>query len=675
VHQLVLIGVITLFASAILALLDSYHSKIFRPLHFLTLGIAGAMLAYSGAYTLLLSQNDSWQLTLGLPWLHWHQKLDALSGFFTLIIGIATVAVSFYAPSYVKEYDKLPQPFAALGFPTAIFIAAMELVLLADDALTFMVAWEVMSLSSYFLVTFQHQNSANRRAGFIYLLMAHVGGLFILLSFGIMAGFANDFTFTAMAASHPSALWMTLTFACALIGFGMKAGLVPLHIWLPEAHPVAPSHISALMSGVMLKVAVYGFIRVVFSLIGEIFWEWGSALLIIACITALYGVLSAMIQEDMKKLLAYSSVENIGIVFIGLALSLIFYGNQLPKLGSLALIAALLHGLNHAMFKSLLFMGAGAVIQSSREHDIDRMGGILRRMPWTGVLFLVGCISIAGLPPSNGFVSEWLIFQTSLQAQTLSSGVLRSMIPLSAAVLALTGALSAACFVKLYGIAFLGKARVRSVKNIKEVSRGMIIGQGLLALVCILIGFFPTFVVDAMNHIIIQMRGEGLQQATSHGWMWLTPISSKTAEYSAPQVWLGLFLALSGWTFVYFLMKYKHPHKRIKVSAWDCGFGPLNGRMQYTGASFTMPIKRIFGALWQHTEDTSLQARNGLTEHAHTLRYKEASEDVSWTIFYAPIVNLLNQATRRVGKIQTGHLRHYLGYSFFTLLVLLWLIS
>jgi len=675
VHQIVLVAVLVLLASALIALVDSQSPRFFRPLHFITMGLAGILLSVGGAYGLIQSQDHHWQLALGLPWLHWHQHLDTLSSFFTLIVGLATVAVAFYAPAYAKEYDKTPQPFAALGFPTAIFIAAMELVLLADDALTFMIAWELMSLSSYFLVTFQHQNSANRRAGFLYLLMAHVGGLFILLSFGIMAGFAQDFTFSSMMASHLSPVWMTLTFVFALIGFGMKAGLVPIHIWLPEAHPVAPSHISALMSGVMLKIAVYGFIRVVFHLIGDIFWEWGAALLIVAAITALYGVLSAMIQEDIKKLLAYSSIENIGIIFIGLALSLIFFGNNLPKLGGLALVAALLHALNHAMFKSLLFLGAGAVIQSSHEHDMDRMGGILKKMPWTGALFLLGCISISGLPPSNGFVSEWLIFQTSLQAEALSSGVLRAMIPLSAAVLALTGALAATCFVKLYGIAFLGKARVRSVKHIKEVDRGMIVAQAILGLICLLIGFFPTFVIEAINHISLQIMHVGLSQATSHGWMWLTPISAKTAQYNAPQVWLGLLLAFSGWAFVYFLVRLKHKHRRAKVSPWSCGFGPLNSRMQYTGASFTMPVKQIFGGLWQHNEDKSLVARNGLTEHAHTLRYKESNKDSFWILFYLPIVNLLNQATRRIGIIQTGHLRHYLGYSFFTLLFLLWLIS
>ncbi len=320
-YPLVLTGISAFLLSGLVAAAANQQRHWLRHIHFMLLALGAILLIVSGADTLLNNLDHQWQLELGLPWLHWHQRLDSLAGFFSLIIGLVTLAIACYAPQYVKEYEQGEQPFAALGIPTAIFIAAMELVVLANDAFTFMVAWELMSLSSYFLVTFQHHNSANRRAGFIYLLMAHVGGLFILIAFGILAGFARDFTFMAMAQAHPPAIWMSLTFVAALLGFGMKAGLVPIHVWLPEAHPVAPSHISALMSGVMLKVAIYGFIRLVFQLIGDVFWEWGAALLIIGCVTALYGVLYAMIQEDMKKLLAYSSIENIGIIFIGLALS------------------------------------------------------------------------------------------------------------------------------------------------------------------------------------------------------------------------------------------------------------------------------------------------------------------------------------------------------------------
>lgn len=679
-YQLVLISLGLVFGSALLGMFADYQHSLARFLHFTLLAFAGALCAITSFAVLINNFTLVWQLPLGLPWLNWHQQLDGLSAFFLMIIGIGTLAAALYAPKYVTEYKNSGQPFAALAVPTSLFIAGMMLVVIAADAYSFMIAWELMSISSYFLVTYQHQNSANRRAGFIYLLMAHVGGLFILLSFGILAGFAPDaataFTFDGMRAASPSLLWLTISFACALIGFGMKAGLVPIHVWLPEAHPVAPSHVSALMSGIMLKVAVYGFIRVSFDLLGEIHWGWGAALLLIACITALFGVLYALIQQDIKKMLAYSSIENIGIIFIALSLSLIFFGQNLPHLGTLGLIAALFHCLNHAMFKSLLFLGAGAVIHSSKEHDIDRMGGLIHFMPWTGIFFLLGCISISALPPSNGFVSEWLIFQTSLQAAAIDSGVLRAIIPISAAVLALTGALSAACFVKLYGTAFLGKPRIRSIKKSREVSFGMLSAQGLLVSLCVFFGIFPTFVLNLLNNIPQQLFGEGLSQAMSHGWLWLTPISAKSAEYSAPLVAFGLILALLVWAGVYFIMKPKRKlQNKGRVPPWDCGFGPLNSRMQYTGSNFSMPIRRIFSPVWELSEENKLQARNGLKEHAHTLIYRENSDDISWKIFYNPIIKMINFSTKRIGKIQTGHLRHYLAYSFFTLVALLWLIS
>jgi formate hydrogenlyase subunit 3/multisubunit Na+/H+ antiporter MnhD subunit len=675
-YQLLLVSMLLIITSALCACFASFRTTTWRHLHFITLGSGGLLTTFISFYILIQHITLVWQLPLGLPWLPWHQQVDSLSAFFLLLVGIGTTVTALYAPKYIREYKYLGQPFTPLGLATSLFILGMMLVITAADAFSFMIAWELMSVSSYFLVTYQHQHSANRRAGFIYLLMAHVGGLFILLSFGILAGFGEGFTFEAMRHADPNLLWMSLTFACAFLGFGMKAGLVPVHVWLPEAHPVAPSHVSALMSGIMLKVAIYGFIRVTFDLIGSIHWSWGVVLLFFACITALYGVLTALIQQDMKKMLAYSSIENIGIVFMGLALALIFYGQQHTALGNLALIAALFHCLNHALFKSLLFLGAGAVINSSREHDIDRMGGLIHFMPWTGVFFLFGCIAISALPPSNGFVSEWLLFQASLQATAFDSGVLRAIIPISAAVLALTGALAAACFVKLYGIAFLGRPRIRSIKKSREVGFGMLSAQGILVLCCLLIGLFPTFVVNLLNAIPLHLFGEGLSRATSHGWLWLTPISSKTAEYSAPLVALGLSISLIGWLVVYIIMKPKRKALRKgRVPPWDCGFGPLNSRMQYTGASFSMPIRRIFAPVWSLSTEAKMQARTGLMHHAHTQIYKESSEDWSWRYLYQAIANSVNTSARHIGKIQTGHLRHYLAYSFFTLVVLLWLIS
>jgi hydrogenase-4 component B len=281
-------------------------------------------------------------------------------------------------------------------------------------------------VASYFLVAFQHENSANRRATFLYLLMAEVGALLIILAFGVVASFSDGFTFDALRSADIPTIWMSIAFGLALMGFGMKAGLVPIHVWLPEAHPVAPSHISALMSGVMLKVALYGLIRFCFDLLPEVHWQWGVVLLVVGTLSALSGILYAMMQQNLKRLLAYSSVENIGIIVMVLGLSMIFLAN------------------NH---KELAALGAGMIHHQIHELNIDMLGGLIKRMPETSLLFLIGCMSISSLPLFNGFVSEWLAFQTALQVDVLDNGVLRSMIPVSAAALALTAALAAACFV------------------------------------------------------------------------------------------------------------------------------------------------------------------------------------------------------------------------------------
>ncbi len=669
---------VTLFlpvASALASLFADRYPVVMRKLAFPLLGLGGIFGVFLGLDTLLHGNSATFVYPLGLPWLNWHLRLDSLAGFFIALISIVVVAVSFFGPGYIREFEHGKQPLSILGLFTGLFIEGMYLVVLADDAYSFMIAWELMSLTSYFLVTYQHQRAANRRAGFLYLLMAEVGALAILLSFGILAGFGDGFTFDAMRTAHLSFTWSTIAFSLGLLGFGMKAGIVPIHVWLPEAHPVAPSHISALMSGVMLKVAIYGFMRLSYDLIGNVQWTWGVALLAVGCISALFGVLYALMQHDLKRLLAYHSVENIGIIFIGLGLSMIFYGTGHELLGTLGLVAALYHTLNHAIFKSLLFLGAGAVLQRSHEHDMEYMGGLLSRMPWTGLFFLIGCISISALPPFNGFVSEWLTFQTALQAPSLQSGVLRAVIPLAAASLALTGALAAACFVKVYGISFLGLPRTRNARRTSEASRGMVFGQGLLAVLCLIFGVFPSMTINAINNATLALTHHSLDTATAHGWLWLTPVSAQTASYSAPLVLLGVLLALVAWAIVYYILRPSGHADTVRGPTWDCGFGGLNPRMQYTATAFAMPIRRIFSPVWRLHEKIEREPRKGLPEEPAEIRYQLHAEDITWKWIYQPIERLLNIIARSVGRIQTGHLRHYLTYTFVTLILLLWLIT
>ena len=345
--------------SALLSIFTAAAPRVLRLLVMPVFGLAGLAALIGGLLTLHSGDVSVMELPLGLPWLPWRLRLDALSGFFFCVIGVVSFAVGVYAPGYVRGFENGRDSLPVLGGFAGLFLVGMMLVVLADDAFLFMVAWELMSLSSYFLVAFHHDQAANRRAAFLYLLMAHIAALAILLGFGVLASFGGGFGFDAMRGAQLSFGWASVAFVLVFFGFGIKAGLVPLHAWLPEAHPAAPSHVSALMSGVMLKVGVYGFIRVVFDLIGEFHWQWGVAVLAIGSITALMGVLYALMQHDLKRLLAYHSVENIGIIFIGLGLALLFLAGGHTVLGAVAFVAALYHTINHALFKSAAVSGRG----------------------------------------------------------------------------------------------------------------------------------------------------------------------------------------------------------------------------------------------------------------------------------------------------------------------------
>jgi len=650
--------------SAVTSLFSLRVPRVLRLLATPLIGLSGLAALTAGLVALLNGHAATAELPLGLPWLPWQIRLDALSGFFLSVIGVVILAVGIYAPAYVRDFEHSRDSLPSLGGFTGLFLTGMLLVVLADGAFVFMVAWELMSLSSYFLVAFHHDHAANRRAAYLYLLMAHVGGLAILLSFGVLAAFGGGFGFDAMRGADLAPGWASGAFVLAFFGFGLKAGLVPLHAWLPEAHPVAPSHISALMSGVMLKVAVYGFIRLVFDLIGRYHWQWGVAVLAIGSISALLGVLYALMQHDLKRLLAYSSVENIGIIFMGLGLALLFLATGDERLGAVALVAALYHSLNHALFKAVLFLGAGTILHSAGERDLEKMGGLLRRMPWTGLFFLVGCIAISGLPPLNGFVSEWLTFQAALQVWQLDSGVLRSVVAISAAMLALTGALAAACFVRVYGVAFLGQARSRAVRRARPAPLGMRAGQGLLALLCLLLGVVPTAFIGVLSEVPRQLLGQGLTEATAHGWLWLTPVSPQIASYSAPLVAATLFvtLALGLWLLGRGIRRVR------RCGAWDCGFAPPEPGMQYTATAFAQPIRRVFGLLF-HIEEGVAQQPDG--RRRHFLRV----HDRAWGLFYLPVVRVVENAARQVTRLQSGSVRVYLGWSLITLLVLLWIIA
>ncbi|HEV3175880.1 MAG TPA: proton-conducting transporter membrane subunit, partial [Stellaceae bacterium] len=421
-----------------------------------TAAIAAGVIALAALWTLIEAAAPvSAVLPVGLPWLGAHFRVDALSAFFLLVVNGAAVLISIYALEYAAHDD---EPGRVLPF-YPLFLSAMNLVLVADDAFVFLVSWELMSLASWLLVLSTHRQPETQPAAFLYLVMASFGTGALLLGFGLLSGGVGSYAFEALRGAALDPTRAAILFGLAVVGAGSKAGLVPLHVWLPPAHSAAPSHVSALMSGIMTKVALYGLVRILFDLMGTPPWWWGVVVLVVGGITALMGVLYAVMQHDLKRLLAYHTVENIGIIVIGLGLALAFRANHLDALAGLALVAALLHVFNHAMFKSLLFLGSGAVLVATGERDMEHLGGLIHRMPRTAFVFLIGSVAISALPPFNGFVSEWLTFQAILDGSLLPQWLLKFAVPLVGAMLALSAALAAVCFVKAFGVVFLGRPR------------------------------------------------------------------------------------------------------------------------------------------------------------------------------------------------------------------------
>ena len=599
-------------------------------------------------------------LPLGLPDLPFHLRLDALSAFFLILLGTASAGVSLFGSGYFRHLDDKTLRLLCLEYH--LFLAGMALVMLADDAYMFMVAWEVMALSSYFLVTTDHAIPDIRKAGFLYLLIAHVGAIAILLSFGVMQGGhgIGAYTFDAMRNATLTSFWASAAFLLALFGFGAKAGVLPMHVWLPEAHPAAPSPVSALMSGVMLKTAIYGILRVTFDLLGTQLWWWGVLALGLGLATAIFGVMFAAVQADMKRLLAYSSIENIGLLLAGIGLTLIFHVYDKDTLAALALIATLYHSLNHAMFKSLLFVGTGSILHATGERNMGRMGGLIRKMPWAAWLMLVGVLAISGLPPLNGFVSEWLLLQAFLLSPGLPNDYINMLVPVAAAVVALAAALAAYVMVKFYGVIFLGQPREASLEHAHDAGTWERIGMGWLALACVGLGLAPVFVVHQLDQVAQMLLGTQLGNAANN-WVFLTPMDIERASYSP----LYFLLAVLGVMLLTSLLVRRLYHGRVRRSApWDCGFPAQNARMQDTAEGFGQPIRRIFQPFF------SIEREVPTPFDTHP-RYHGKSEDRLWVILYQPIQHLTEKLAAMAGLLQHGRIHLYLTYTFATLVVLL----
>ena len=622
--------------------------------------LCGALLAVI-ALSSLAAAPERAVLAVGLPDLPMHLRRDALSSAFLFLLGAAAAGISLFAAGYFRRGAGTPPGLLCLQYH--VFLASMGFVLLADDAYAFMVAWETMALSSYFLVTAQHGLVEIRRAGFIYLLIAHLGAIAILLSFGILQGGSWQFTFDAMRGAHLTPPWAALAFLLALAGFGAKAGLVPLHVWLPEAHPAAPSPVSALMSGVMLKTAVYGVLRVSFDLLGEVAWWWGMVPLTLGLFTALFGVVFAAAQTDMKRLLAYSSIENIGVIFTAFGLALVFRGAGMLALAALALLALLYHCLNHACIKSLLFLGTGAVLHATGERNLGRLGGLIHRMPWVAGLTLVGALAMSGLPPLNGFVSEWLLLQAFLFAHEVPRPFINMLLPLGAALLVLAAALSAYVMVKFFGVTFLGRPREAALARAHDAGALERIGLVWLALGCFALGLLPTQVITALRPVVEQLGGRMPHGQTGPWWL-LMPVPGRQVSY-APVVFLLAILTVVIVTVLAVRLFY-HGRRRV-TAAWDCGFGGLTARMQDTAEGFGQPIRHIFTSFFAITRELP-------SPFDVAPRYRVDVRDRFWQGLYLPLAALVQRGADAVAWLQQGRVATYLLYSFGTLVVLLALV-
>ncbi len=610
-----------------------------------------------------------------IPYLQLTVKLDPLGAFFVLIVSVLALALSIYSFGYVRGFYGRKNVGVLAAFYNALLLAT-TLVFTASNAFFFLIAWEIMALTAYCLVSFEHEKPEARNAGVLYFIMSHVGTGCLILGFLLLFQAAGgqapgDYGFETFRTlgDKLSPGRRDAAFLLFLFGFGIKAGIVPLHIWLPVAHPVAPSNISALLSGVLIKTGIYGLTRVLFDFMGTPPNWWGVTVLTIGTISAVLGVLYALMEHDLKRLLAYHSIENIGIILMGLGAALMFLHTHHPVLATLALIAGLYHTMNHAIFKALLFLGAGAVLHATHTRNMEEMGGLIKRMPTTAFCFLVGAVAISALPPLNGFVSEWLTYQALLQGFGTTDSLVRLMFPLSGAMLALTGALAAACFVKAFGITFLAQPRSDHAAQAHEVAPTMLAGMGLLTAACIFLGLFPTLFLKLFNPLTVQLLGQPLPGFLSEADGW---VLGNTQEMGGTVSTLGIALmgiCLLPVPLVLWLFFGRRTKVRIGPT-WDCGLKGLTPQMEYTATGFSKPIRMIFKALFLPRRE--VQREYDYSPYfAKNLHFESHIEEAFVTRLYRPLNRGILRFSRRMRGLQAGSIQAYLIYIFITLLLLL----
>ncbi|MDP4009337.1 MAG: proton-conducting transporter membrane subunit [bacterium] len=608
---------------------------------------------------------------LTFPLLTFSFHVDMLSAFFVFVISLIALFCSFYGIGYVKHYYK-KYSIGALGFFYNLFILGMMLVVSSSNGLFFLIAWEVMSVASYFLVIYDRKEQSNLKAGFLYLVMTHIGTVFIILAFLLFYTYTGSLDFEVIksgVALIPLSI-KNIIFVLAVIGFGTKAGIIPFHVWLPSAHPAAPSHVSGLMSGVMIKTGIYMMMRIFLDILQPIPTWWGLTLLIIGSVSALLGVLYALAEYDIKRLLAYSSIENIGIILLGLGSALTFSSFGMPQLALLSLVASLFHTLNHSIFKSLLFLGAGSVINETHTRNMEEYGGLIQYMPQTAFFFLVGSMAISALPPFNGFFSEWMTFQSLFQGIAALDFSARWIFVTSAGALAFTGGLALACFVKAFGVTFLARPRSQEVLHAKESLPLLRVGMGALAILLLVFGLFSGFVVSFIEKV-------GRNLSIFHS----IPSFVSVLPNQSPTI--ANFLRVSGPTFFAFIIvaciavalaiKYViHRNQEIRLGAtWDCGTD-LTPRMEISATGFVYSLMTIYkGVLMSriHHDVKYFDEKTGFLQKSRTVTL--SAKDVYQLYLYGPLRKLAAISSEKVKNIQSGNIHTYIVYIFFALVVAL----
>ncbi|HTM10311.1 MAG TPA: hydrogenase 4 subunit B [Verrucomicrobiae bacterium] len=588
-------------------------------------------------------------------------RLDPLGAFFLVVIGVGAVPAALYGWGYSAAYEGGRASLRLLGAMFNLFLLTMSLVALADNVLTFLLMWEVMSLTSYFLVITEADEPPARSAGLWYITMTHVGLMMLLAAFLLFAGPAGlgGFAELRAGASSLSPGVRNVVFILAFLGFGSKAGIVPLHVWLPRAHPAAPSHVSALMSGVMIKMGIYGLLRVTLDLLGGGPAWWGGLVLAVGVISALLGVLYALMEHDLKRLLAFHSVENIGIILIGIGAGLMFHRYGLMPLAALGFIGGLYHVINHAAFKGLLFLGAGSVLQATKTGNMEEMGGLIKRMPWTALFFLIGAAAISALPPLNGFVSEWLVFQALLGGINIPVPEVAVVMPLAMGLLALTSGLAAACFVKAFGITFLALPRSAAAGEARECRFSMRLGMALLAAACVGLGIAPFAVVPVLGRIVAGLGGLPDTQAAFTLSVYLQTPSS-LGQMSPTLIAGGLLLLMLLVPALLWLFRVNG--RRRVGDSWGCGRVGQTARMEYTATAFAEPLRRVFAEIYRPMRELTVNFHPGSKYFVESIKYTSEITPVFEQSVYKPFLDSATFVAQQVRRLQAGSLHLYLLY-------------